>query len=205
MNRFECPHCKLNYPDDPVLAGQSTTCQHCGQTIEIPLARVVDLLPADVSHLAEAELVEALKANVVPQARTLFHFSSLDVRLLDTKTRRLDPFVVDGISGPPLEPVYARAIRNGIIGFVAASGKGYLCDDTTDDPLGVPEGMPAKSFSAIPLLLRGEVIGTFSIGRNEPAAFSGDDLKLCALFARDLAAALYRIDARFRQGEAPEA
>ena len=54
---------------------------------------------------------------------------------------------------------------------MAATGKSYLCEDTTEDPLYLPAPRMRKARLTVPLLLHDEVIGTFNVESPEPRRF----------------------------------
>ena len=73
--------------------------------------------------------------------------------------------------------LYAEVQNNGVTGFVAATGKSYLCPDTANDPLYI-EGAPgARSSLTVPLLFADQVVGTFNVESPEPNAFTEEDLQ----------------------------
>ena len=87
-------------------------------------------------------------------------------------------------------------------GFVAATGKSYLCEDTTEDPLYLEGVQGAKSSLTVPLILHDEVIGTFNVESPEPRAFSESDLQFLEIFSRDVAVALNTLELlRGREGD----
>src|SRR4030067_1618431 len=90
--------------------------------------------------------------------------------------------------------LYALPQNNGVTGFVAATGKSYLCEDTTEDPLYLPGAKGAKTSLTVPLMLHDEVIGTFTVESPEPRAFSESDLQFLEIFCRDVAAALNTLE-----------
>ncbi len=79
-------------------------------------------------------------------------------------------------------------------GFVAATGKSYLCEDTTRDPLYLPGAKDARSSLTVPLVLHNEVLGTFNVESPRPKAFGEYDLAFLEIFARDVAAALNTLE-----------
>ena len=79
-------------------------------------------------------------------------------------------------------------------GFVAATGKSYLCEDTTEDPLYLEGCQGAKSSLTVPLILHDEVIGTFNVESPEPRAFTESDLQFLEIFSRDVAVALNTLE-----------
>ena len=90
--------------------------------------------------------------------------------------------------------LFALPQGNGVTGFVAATGKSYLCEDTTEDPLYLEGVRGRKSSLTVPLLLHDEVIGTFNVESMEPRAFSESDLQFLEIFGRDVAAALNTLE-----------
>ena len=90
--------------------------------------------------------------------------------------------------------LFALPQNNGVTGFVAATGKSYLCEDTTEDPLYLEGVAGARVRLTVPLLLHDEVIGTFNVESLEPRAFSESDLQFLEIFSRDVAAALNTLE-----------
>ena len=80
-----------------------------------------------------------MKSNILHFTHDLLHFNVVEVRLLDQKTGRLEPLLEMGMDPEAAARVlYAQPQNNGVTGFVAATGKSYLCEDTTEDPLYLP-------------------------------------------------------------------
>ena len=77
---------------------------------------------------------------------------------------------------------------------MAATGKSYLCEDTTEDPLYLSGVKGARSSLTVPLLLHEKVIGTFNVESLEPRAFTESDLQFLEIFCRDVAAALNTLE-----------
>ena len=153
---------------------------------------LADLSAAEIAHMAVNDRIELLKSNILHFTRDLLHFDVVEVRLLDQKTGKLDLLLTSGMredeaSSPEL---YSDPQNNGVTGFVAATGKSYLCEDTTEDPLYLPGAEGAKSSLTVPLMLHDEVIGTFNVESPEPRAFSESDLQFLEIFCRDVAGAL---------------
>jgi CheY-like chemotaxis protein len=80
------------------------------------------------------------------------------------------------------------------LGFVAATGKSYLCEDTAEDPLYILGCAGAKSSLTVPLIQHDEVIGTFNVESPEPRAFDENDLQFLEIFSRDVANALNTLE-----------
>jgi CheY-like chemotaxis protein/PAS domain-containing protein len=156
---------------------------------------LADLTPEELFHMAVPERIELLKANVLHYTRDLLNFEVVEVRLLDQKTGRLEPLLSQGMEPEAaVRVLYALPQNNGVTGFVAATGKSYLCEDTTEDPLYLPGAKEAKSSLTVPLVLHDEVIGTFNVESPEPRAFGESDLQFLEIFSRDVAAALNQLE-----------
>ena len=139
--------------------------------------------------------IELLKSNILHFTKDLLKFEVVEVRLLDQKTGRLEPLLSVGMEPEAADrELYAQPQNNGVTGFVAATGKSYLCEDTTEDPLYLEGAKDAKSSLTVPLLLHDEVIGTFNVESPEPRAFSESDLQFLEIFSRDVAAALNTLE-----------
>jgi CheY-like chemotaxis protein len=156
---------------------------------------LADLAPSEIAHMAVNDRIELLKSNILHFTRDLLRFDVVEVRLLDQKTNRLDPLLSLGMDPEAAgRELYALPQNNGVTGFVAATGKSYLCEDTTEDPLYLQGAMGAKSSLTVPLLMHDEVIGTFNVESPEPRAFTESDLQFLEIFCRDVAASLNTLE-----------
>ena len=88
----------------------------------------------------------------------------------------------------------ADTTGNGVTGFVAATGKSYLCEDTSEDPLYLEGAAGARSSLTVPVMLHDRVTGTLNVESPEPRAFSESDLQFLEIFARDVAMALNTLE-----------
>jgi CheY-like chemotaxis protein/PAS domain-containing protein len=153
------------------------------------------LTPEELSEMNVQARVEFLKHNIRRLTHDLFHYDVVSIRLLDRQTGRLEPLLQEGMTPEAGARVpRAKADGNGIIGFVAATGKSYLCPDTANDPLYLEGAAGARSSLTVPLLVGDEVIGTFNIESPQPNAFDEDDVKFTEILAREIADALHTLE-----------
>lgn len=154
-----------------------------------------DLTAEELSHMTIDERIKLLKSNILHYTKDLLHFDVVEIRLLDQKTNRLEPLLAVGME-PEAEKrvLYALPQNNGVTGYVAANGKSYLCDDTTEDPLYLQGCKGGRSSLTVPLILHDEVIGTFNVESPNPQAFTESDLQFLEIFGRDVAAALNTLE-----------
>ncbi len=156
---------------------------------------LADLMPDELSVMSVEQRIELLKKNILHFTKDLLNFDVVEIRLLDGRTGKLEPLLAVGIIPEAAgRDLFARPQNNGVTGFVASTGKSYLCEDTTADPLYLEGCKGAKSSLTVPLVLHDEVIGTFNVESPEPRAFSESDLQFLEIFTRDVAVALNTLE-----------
>lgn len=154
-----------------------------------------DLAPHDLLQMSVHDRVELLKSRVIHYTKDLLEFETVEIRLLDRQTKKLETLLTVGM-GPEAagRELYAKPQGNGVTGFVAATGKSYLCEDTTNDPLYLPGAPGARSSLTVPLILHEQILGTFNVESTKPGAFTENDLQFLELFSREVAIALNTLE-----------
>ena len=156
---------------------------------------LADLSPDELLQMSVDERIELLKSNILHFTKDLLNFDMVEIRLLVQNTGSLEPLLSVGMEPEAAtRPLCAQPQDNGVTGFVAATGKSYLCEDTTEDPLYLQGAKDAKSSLTVPLVLHDKVIGTFNVESPEPRAFSESDLQFLEIFTRDVAVALNTLE-----------
>ena len=157
-----------------------------------------ELISLDVESLTKMDVedrLQALEDGIVTCCRDLLHFDNFAIRVLDKRTKRLDTILATGLNEEVKSlSVSACTEGQGITGYVAATGKPYICPDTSKDPHYLPGLQDARSSLSVPLKLRGEVIGVFNIESKEPAAFTDVDRQFAEILARHVALALHTLE-----------
>jgi CheY-like chemotaxis protein/GAF domain-containing protein len=158
--------------------------------------RELAALSADqLADMSVAERIELLKLNIRRFTRDLLHYEVIEIRLLDPQTGRLEPLMQEGMAPLAANRVLlAGADGHGVTGRVAATGKSYLCLDTTADPLYLPGAPGAHSSLTVPLIFQDKVIGTFNVESPRPGAFGEADLQFAEIFSHEIAAALHTLE-----------
>lgn len=156
---------------------------------------LADLTPDEVSKMTVEERIELLRANILHCTQDVLQYNVVEIRMLDQNTKALIPVLAVGMT----EEAANRALRadtvgNGVTGFVAATGKSYLCEDTSKDPLYLEGCAGARSSLTVPVVLHDRVTGTLNVESPEPGAFSESDLQFLEIFARDVAMALNTLE-----------
>ncbi len=145
--------------------------------------------------MAVEDRIELLRSKILHFTQDLLEYDTAEIRLLDRKTRRLDPLLSVGMDEEASErTLHAQPQDNGVTGFVAATGKSYLCEDTATDPLYIKGAAEARSSLTVPLMLHDEVLGTFNVESPRTGAFTENDLQFLELFAREIAITLNTLE-----------
>jgi len=156
---------------------------------------LADLTPEELYSMEVDERIALLKSNILHFTKDLLNFDVVEIRLLDQESGELEPLLSVGIDQDAARRMlYADAENNGVTGFVAATGKSYLCENTKEDPLYIQGFEGAKSSLTVPLVLHDQVIGTFNVESPEPRAFTESDLQFLEIFSRDVAVALNTLE-----------
>jgi len=154
-------------------------------------AELVRLESAAISRLNVAERLKLLEDHIIRYARDLLHFDHFSIRVLDHRTQKLELVISYGLPPEARElELYARPEGNGISGYVAATGRSYICPDVERDHRYMPGLERARSSLTVPLFLHDKVVGVFNIESHHRAAFNEDDRQFAEIFGRYVAIAL---------------
>jgi transcriptional regulator with GAF, ATPase, and Fis domain len=152
-------------------------------------------LDADAINRREVpERLQLLQEKILKYCHELLKFDHLVIRVLDRRANRLETVVAGGLSeeAQSLE-IYASPEGNGISGYVAATGRSYICDDILKDPRYLPGLEQARSSLTVPLWLNDQIVGTFNVESDKPASFTEDDRQMAEIFGRYIAIALHML------------
>jgi two-component system, sensor histidine kinase SagS len=158
-------------------------------------AELVRLEAESLAKLHVGQRLKVLEEKIVSFTRELLHFDHFAIRVLDRKTRKLEIVMSAGLPEEALSvDLFAEAEGNGISGYVAATGRSYICPDVQHDPRYVKGLEDARSSLTVPLKLQDKVIGIFNIESRRLAAFNEDDRQFAEIFGRYVAIALNVLD-----------
>ena len=148
-----------------------------------------------LSKLNVGQRLKLLEEKIISFTRDLMHFDHFAIRLLDRKTNKLELVISAGLPSEALSiDLFAETEGNGISGYVASTGRSYICPDVDRDPRYVLGLDSAKSSLTVPLRLHDKVIGIFNIESRQRAAFNEDDRQFAEIFGRYVAIALNILD-----------
>ncbi len=156
---------------------------------------LADLTPEELSKMGVEERTDLLKYNIARHMKDLLGLDFIEIRLLDRASNRLIPLLTEGMT--PLaanRELFARTEGHGVTGHVAATGKSYVCPDTTKDPLYLEGASGSRSSLTIPLVFHGMVIGTLNVESPQPNAFDDRDRQFIEIYGRNIASALNTLE-----------
>lgn len=157
-----------------------------------------EMMHLDAEDIRKLDVVQRLKVledKIIGYTKELMHFDHFAIRLIDRKTNKLEIVMSAGLPPEALNiELFASADGNGISGFVAATGRSYICPDVERDPRYVQGLEHALSSLTVPLRLHDKVIGIFNVESRQRGAFNEDDRQFAEIFGRYIAMALNTLD-----------
>src|SRR4051812_33961393 len=152
---------------------------------------LVRLEGESLSKMNVGQRLKLLEDKIISFTRDLMHFDHFAIRVLDRRTNKLELVISTGLPTEALNvELFADSEGNGISGYVAATGRSYICPDVHRDPRYVMGLDSAQSSLTVPLSLHDRVIGVFNIESRQRAAFNEDDRQFAEIFGRYVAIAL---------------
>ncbi len=142
-----------------------------------------------------ADRLKLLEEKIIRFTKDLMHFDHFNIRLLERKSKKLEWVIGVGLPSEAMEiELMAESEGYGISGYVASTGRSYICPDTERDPRYIQGLEQCKSSLTVPLRLHDKIIGIFNIESRQRAAFNEDDRQFAEIFARYVAIALNILD-----------
>lgn len=177
-----------------IVVSDMSASRKLGDTLDAIDAAGRELVRLDAEALAELDVSERLallEEKIVRYCRDLLKFQHFNIRIRDKQTDRLDVLLSQGMSDEArMREIFARTEGNGISGYVAATGRSYICPDVERDARFIPSIDNARSALTVPLRMHDTVIGTLSVESDRVAAFGEDDRQFAEILARYIAIAL---------------
>ncbi len=144
-----------------------------------------------LSRLDAQDRIKLLEDRIIRYSRDVLDYEHFAVLLLDEQTNRLEVLVSEGLDNAPERyELFASTEDNGISGYVAATGRSYICPDVRSDPRYVSGLSEARSSLTVPLRLYDKVIGVLNVESCTPAVFGEEDRQFAEIFANYIAMAL---------------
>jgi len=156
---------------------------------------IVHLDSQVVEKMEVGQRLGLLEEKIIRYTREVLGFDKFSIRLLDTKSNRLELVLSAGISEQARNvELFASSQDYGIRGHVAATGKSYICPDIKADRRYMHGIDKAASSLTVPLMLDDQIVGIFNVESETAAAFNEDDRQFAEIFGRYVAVALNILD-----------
>lgn len=154
--------------------------------------QLTDLTTDEIKQMSDRERKELLKCRIIDNFTKIFHYHTFELRLLNTSTHELDPFIAVGLTEEAKSRVlHPEATGNGTTGNVALFNKPYYCEDIQGDSFYLTGAEDTRSTFTLPLSYHREVLGTFHIESPFPSDFSLGEQHLLEFFSNDIAEAIH--------------
>lgn len=157
-----------------------------------------ELLKLDAEAIRKmhtGERLRVLEQKIIKYAHDLLNFDQFTIRLIDERNSKLELVMSRGLPQAAMEVnLYAKREGNGISGYVAATGRSYICADTTQDPKYVIGIDAARSSLTVPLKIAEKIIGILNVESTRPNAFTQEDLEFAEKFSRPITLALHMLN-----------
>ncbi|MHC4981754.1 MAG: response regulator [Planctomycetota bacterium] len=139
-----------------------------------------------------AERLKVLQDRIIRYSRDVLDYQHFAVLLLDEKTNRLESIISEGLDEQATsQELFASVEGNGICGYVAATGRSYICPDVRRDRRYLTGLAEARSSLTVPLRLHDKVIGVLNVESDSVGAFGEEDRQFAEIFGNYVALALH--------------
>jgi len=158
----------------------------------------------EIRELSAIERLGVLETKIVAHMRGLLKFDHFAIFLVNlqqkpgqqknAKQRKLELVIKEGL---PEEigdlDLYSEVDGSGITGYVADTGRSYICPNTEQDDRYLPGLRNCISSLTVPLRLNDEVIGVMAIESEQPNAFTEEDRQFAEMFSRHVAVGIHML------------
>ena len=155
---------------------------------------LVRLEAENFSSMNVEQRISLLENKIVKYAKDLLYFDHFCIRLLNPKSNKLEVLFSQGLPGDSCQEIFASSENNGITGYVAATGRSYLCNHPETDPHYLPGLDGGVSSLTVPLRLHDKIIGTFNVESHQKNVLSEESRQMAEIFARYIAIAINILD-----------
>ena len=151
--------------------------------------RAISEVGKDIASILD---LDELLQRVVNLLVEVFGYYYANVLMVDEEAQEIVVTASAGHTGRAFEGFRLKIGEQGITGWVAGSGEPLLANDVDKEPRYnfVEELADTKSELAVPIKLKGKVIGVLDVQSNEPGVFDEMDLSALTTLADQLAVAI---------------
>ncbi len=155
---------------------------------------LVRLEAENFSNMNVEQRISLLENKIVKYAKDLLYFDHFCIRLLHPESNKLEVLFSQGLPGDSCQEIFASSENNGITGYVAATGRSYLCNHPETDPHYLSGLDGGESSLTVPLRLHDKIIGTFNVESHHSNVLTEESRQMAEIFARYIAIAINILD-----------
>jgi CheY-like chemotaxis protein/GAF domain-containing protein len=137
-----------------------------------------------------AARLRVLEERIIRCSRDVLNFQHFAVLVLNLLTNELELIFSQGMPEVRARQLFANPEGNGICGYVAATGRSYICPDVRNDRRYLQGMEGARSTLTVPLRLHDKVVGVLNVESDRTGAFGEEDRQFAEMFANHVALAL---------------
>jgi CheY-like chemotaxis protein len=137
-----------------------------------------------------AARLRVLEERIIRCSREVLNFQHFAVMVLNGRTNELEAIFSQGLPEAGSRQIFANLEGSGICGYVAATGRSYICSDVRNDRRYLVGMEGARSSLTVPLRLHDKVVGALNVESDQVGAFGEEDRQFAEMFANHVALAL---------------
>ena len=158
----------------------------------------IELVRLDANAVRERntyQRLELMEEKIVRLMHDVLNYDHFAIFLIDESRQKLELVISAGLP----EDIHDLDLSpeqegSGISGYVAATGKAYVCRDAGSDERFIPGLAGARSSCTVPLRMHDRVIGIMDVESKHANAFTDSERQFLEIFARYIAIALHMLD-----------
>ncbi|USN99994.1 MAG: response regulator [Phycisphaeraceae bacterium] len=158
----------------------------------------VELVRLDAAAVRERntyQRLQLMEEKIVRVMHDVLNYDHFAIFLIDEPRKRLELVISAGLP-PEIHDLDLSPEKegSGISGYVAATGRSYVCRDASSDERFLPGLHGARSSCTVPLRMHDRIIGIMDVESKQAEAFDDEEKQFLEIFGRYIAIALHMLD-----------
>ncbi|MBI9017227.1 MAG: response regulator [Phycisphaerae bacterium] len=155
---------------------------------------LVRLEAESFAQMTAEQRITLLQEKIIKYARKLLRFDNFAVWLVNSKKNKLEVLFALGIPIEYCQDIFVSPEGNGISGYVASTGRSYICNNPANDEHYLPGLSNSASSLTVPLRLNDKIIGVLNVESGTEKFFTEEDRQMAEIFGRYIAIAINILD-----------
>lgn len=158
----------------------------------------LELVRLDAAAVRERntyQRLQLMEEKIVRVMHEVLNYDHFAIFLIDEPRRKLELVISAGLP-PEIHDLDLSPEKegSGISGYVAATGKSYVCRDAASDERFIPGLHGAQSSCTVPLRMHDRIIGIMDVESKQAGVFDDEEKQFLEIFGRYIAIALHMLD-----------